>query len=75
MVLAWEEAHLPRRFAASGASGPVLLGEQFWLPPVPGVLDSRELLVNVFDLGGGQSAIDVDAEAMWHRSPRPAGRG
>jgi hypothetical protein len=30
--------------------------------PVPGVLDSRELLVSVFDLGGGQSAIDVNAE-------------
>lgn len=73
-VLAWEEAQLPRRFAASGASGPVLLTEQFLLPAVPGVLDSRELLINVFDLGNGQSAINVNAEVRWASGHR-GGRG
>jgi len=48
---------------------------QFTLPAVPGVLDSRELLVNVFDPGGGQSAIDVNAEVRWRSNSAQSREG
>ncbi len=77
-VLGWERAHLPRRFAffneTTTDGGPALRpmwADELSLPPVPAVLDSRILLVEVADAGGGQTAIRVDAQVTW-RQPRPA---
>lgn len=77
-VLDWVRAHLPSRFMfsdawAGGTGGTVYnWGDQFWLPPVPGVLDSRLLLVSVVNAGGGQTAIRVDGQVAW-QAPKPAG--
>ena len=70
-VLAWEAGHLPHRFSTAGGgtgsgSGP---GFRFWsqsasLPDVPGVLDSRELVITVVP-DGDKTAIRVDAEVTW----------
>jgi hypothetical protein len=70
-VLAWERAHLPRRLALVGSSaawGPetaAAWSDSFSLPPVPGVLNSRELVVEVTAAGGGQTAVRVDAQVTW----------
>jgi hypothetical protein len=74
-VLAWEARHLPRRFSASGTgtgSGP---GFRAWsqsesLPDVPGVLDSRELVITAVP-DGDKTAIRVEAEVTWQPA-RPA---
>jgi hypothetical protein len=74
-VLAWEARHLPRRFSASGtgtSSGP---GFMMWnqsesLPDVPGVLDSRGMVVTAVP-DGHETAIRVDAEVSWQPA-RPA---
>jgi hypothetical protein len=74
-VLAWEVRHLPHRFSASGTgtgSGP---GFKMWnqsesLPDVPGVLDSRGLVVTAVP-DGHETAIRVDAEVAWQPA-RPA---
>jgi hypothetical protein len=74
-VLAWEGRHLPHRFSASGTgtgSGP---GFMMWnqsesLPDVPGVLDSRGLVVTAVP-DGHETAIRVDAEVTWQPA-RPA---
>jgi hypothetical protein len=76
-VLAWEEQHVPRRFTRTetfhGTDGGVAQsGDVFTLPPIAGVLESRELLVEVADGGGGQAAIRVDAEVTWTPA-KPAG--
>jgi hypothetical protein len=70
-VLAWEARHLPHRFSTAGGgtgsgSGP---GFRFWsqsasLPDVPGVLDSRELVITVVP-DGDKTAIRVDAAVAW----------
>lgn len=73
-VLAWERAHIPRRFTAKGTGGPASTAEQFLLPPVPGVLDSRLMLVSVFRAPGGQSTIEVDAEVNWLPARLPSER-
>jgi hypothetical protein len=77
VVLAWEEQHVPRRFTRAesfhGTDGRVAQsGEVFTLPPVAGVLESRELMVEVADGGGGQTAIRVDAQVTWTPA-KPAG--
>ncbi len=70
-VLAWEQAHLPRRFASTGsgtsyAGGvPTEWSDEFSLPAVPAVLNSRELIVQVVSAGHGQTAIRVDAQVTW----------
>jgi hypothetical protein len=69
-VLAWEEQHVPRRFTHMetfhGTDGGVAQsGDVFTLPPIAGVLESRELMVEVADGGGGQTAIRVDAQVTW----------
>jgi len=70
-VLAWEKAHLPRRFTSAGSSVSSLRGvptawsDDFSLPAVPTVLASRELLVEVVSAGRGQTAIRVDAQVIW----------
>jgi hypothetical protein len=71
-VLAWEQAHLPRRFTPEDAGfGPPSWDRTFSLSPVPGVLNARDLVVEVAAAGNGQIAIRVDAQVSW-QPPRPA---
>jgi len=70
-VLAWEQAHLPRRFTPGDADfGPPSWDRMFSLAPVPGVLNERDLVVEVTGAGNGQTAIRVDAQVAW-QPPRP----
>ena len=72
-VLAWEAAHLPQRFTPEDQDfGPPSWDRTFSLAPVPGVLDGRDLVVEVVAAGGGQTAIRVDAQVAW-QPPRAAG--
>jgi hypothetical protein len=71
-VLGWEQAHLPRRFSGpfsgAGIYGPGMTAawsDSFPLPVVPGVLNSRQLLVEATAAGGGQTALRVDAQVTW----------
>ena len=71
-VLAWEQAHLPPRFTAGDADfGPRSWDRMFSLSPIPGVLNARDLVVEVAGAGNGQTAIRVDAQVSW-QPPRPA---
>jgi hypothetical protein len=71
-VLAWEQAHLPRRFTPGDADfGPPSWDRTFSLSPVPGVLNARDLVVEVTSVGSGQTAIRVDAKVGWQPA-RPA---
>jgi hypothetical protein len=69
-VLAWETGHVPHRYAAAGTATVSLGGrasawsDMFSLPAVNGVLDSRELVVEVVK-DGDQTAIRVDAQVTW----------
>jgi hypothetical protein len=65
-VLAWEQAHLPRRFTPGDADfGPPAWDRMFSLSPIPGVLNARDLVVEVTGAGKGQTAIRVDAQVSW----------
>ena len=65
-VLAWEQAHLPRRFTPGDADfGPPSWDRTFSLSPVPGVLNARDLVVEVTSVGNRQTAIRVDAQVSW----------
>ena len=71
-ILAWEQAHLPRDFTPADADfGPLSWDRTFSLTPIPGVLDARDLVVEVVAAGHGQTAIRVDAQVSW-QPPRPA---
>lgn len=71
-VLAWEQAHLPRRFTPGGeSSGPPAWDSTFALAPVPGVLNDRDLVVEAAAAGNGQTLIRVDAQVSW-QPVRPA---
>ncbi len=71
-VLAWEQAHLPRRFTPGDADfGPPSWDRTFSLSPIPGVLNGRDLVAEVAGVGNGQTAIRVDAQVSW-QPPRPA---
>jgi len=71
-VLAWEAAHLPRRFTPGDTSeGGDHWDEMFSLPPVTGVLTDRELVVEVAGAGGGTTGIRVDGQVAWQPA-RPA---
>jgi hypothetical protein len=71
-VLAWEQAHLPRRFTPGDEDfGPPSWDRTFSLAPIPAVLNARELVVEVTGAGNGQTAIRVDAQVSW-QPPRPA---
>ncbi len=71
-ILAWEQAHLPRRFTPEDADfGPPSWDRTFSLTPIPGVLNARDLVVEVTGAGNGQTAIRVDAQVSW-QPPRPA---
>jgi len=76
-VLAWEAKHVSPRYSAEGTasvSGPVGSGpiwsDMFSLPDITGVLDSRELVVEVVQ-DGDKTAIRVDAQVTW-QPPVPA---
>lgn len=71
-VLAWEQARLPRRFTPEDEGFGPTSWRMFSLPPVPGVLTDRELVVEVIAADGGQTAIRVDAQVAW-QPPRPPG--
>jgi hypothetical protein len=78
MVLGWERAHLPRRFApaggSDGAARPGTRGEQdeaFSLPAVAGVLDQRNLIITAVEAGAGVTAVRVDGWVIWIAA-RPA---
>ena len=71
-VLAWEQAHLPRQFTPGDQDfGPPSWDRTFSLSPVPGVLNIRDMVVEVTGAGNGQTAIRVDAQVSW-QPPRPA---
>jgi hypothetical protein len=72
-VLAWEQAHLPRRFTPEDEGFGPASWRAFSLPPAAGVLTDRELVVEVIAAGGGQTAIRVDAQVAW-QPPPPARR-
>jgi hypothetical protein len=70
-VLAWERTHVSHRYSAEGTasvSGPAgskqIWSDMFSLPGVTGVLDSRELVVEVVQ-DGDKTAIRVDAQVTW----------
>ena len=70
-ILAWEQAHLPRRFTPEDADvGPPSWDRTFSLTPVPGVLNARDLVVEVAGAGNGRTVIRVDAQVSW-QPPRP----
>jgi hypothetical protein len=65
-VLAWETAHLPKQYTPGDADfGPPSWDRMFELPPVPGVLPVREMVVEVTGLAGGRTGIRVDANVGW----------
>jgi hypothetical protein len=71
-ILAWEQAHLPRRFMPGDEDfGPPSWDRMFSLSPIPAVLNVRELVVEVTGAGDGQTAIRVDAQVSW-QPPRSA---
>jgi hypothetical protein len=69
-VLDLAKAHVPHRFTLSGwgtldrGAGPIW-SDTFDLPAVPGVLLSRQLIVDATSAGSGQTAIRVDAQVIW----------
>jgi len=81
-VLAWIRAHQANEFTlggsggSGGSSGPAadqIQFDEFDLPPVPGVLPERWLLVTVAQNEvTDRTAIRVDAEVSWE-PPKPAG--
>jgi hypothetical protein len=65
-ILAWEQARLPRPFTPGDEDfGPPSWDRMFSLSPVPGVLNARDLVVEVTAMGNGQTAIRVDAQVSW----------
>ena len=70
-VLAWEQAHLPRRFTPGDSGfGPLVWDRGFALAPEGDLVD-RELDVEVASAGGGRTGIRLDAWVAW-LPPRPA---
>jgi hypothetical protein len=71
-LLAWEKAHIARGFARQD----VIIGPPSWntvytLPAVPGVLPEREMNVQFYQEGSGQTVIMAEAMVSW-QSPQPA---
>ena len=77
-LIAWETARLPRKFTpssstSSGGRGAISVTGQFYeLAAGPSALTGQYLIVSVADLGGGKTAIRVDAE-VGYQPTRPAG--
>jgi hypothetical protein len=77
-VLAWEAAHVSHRysFEGTGSVSGTAGSEQIWsdmfsLPVITGVLDSRELAVEVVQ-DGDKTAIRVDAQVTWQPATPPS---
>ena len=71
-LLAWEKAHISRSFSGQDAIfGPPSWNTVYSLPAVPGVLPTREMNVQVYDVGGGMTVIMAEAMVSW-QPPRPA---
>jgi hypothetical protein len=77
-VLSWVDKHIPGGFTpdgsetgSTGTGAANILADTFALPSVPGVLNSRQLIVEVVAAGGGQTDIRVDAEVIWLRPRTP----
>lgn len=71
-VLAWEKSHISSRFKATGSGSGFSVGhqstmwsQQYSLPPVPGLLDQRQLAVSAVNDGEGQTALRVDSQVTW----------
>jgi hypothetical protein len=71
-VLSWAAGHLApgfsRSLSGSGTGGKgqgTTWEDAFDRPPVAGVLQSRQLIIEVVDAGGGQTDIRVDAQVIW----------
>jgi hypothetical protein len=74
-LLAWETAHLPKKYTASDADfGPPSWDRMFDLPPIPGVLPAREMIVEVTSLASGTTGIRVDANVGWQPARTAAQR-
>lgn len=74
-LIAWEKAHIATRFTVGDADfGPPAWDQMFQLPAVPGVLTSRDLVMEVVGLGNGETGIRVDAEVGWQPSRPAAGQ-
>ena len=68
-VLAWEAKHVSHRFSTGGSGhswgpGYASWSQNFSLPDISGVLDSREMSVTVVQ-DGDKTAIRVDAQVTW----------
>jgi hypothetical protein len=70
-VLAWEAKHVSHRYSLEGtgsstrmAGSEPIWADMFSLPNITGVLDSRELVVQVVQ-DGAKTAIRVDAQVTW----------
>jgi hypothetical protein len=71
-LLAWEKAHISRRFSRQDTIiGPPSWNTVYALPAVPGLLPTREMNVQFYDAGGGATVIMADAMVAW-QPPRPA---
>jgi hypothetical protein len=84
-VLSYEKAHLPRQFKLTewGGSGDIhgtphpigntfgAWSDQWSLPVVPGVIDLRDLTVELTDSGSSVTYVRVDSNVAWI-PPRPA---
>jgi hypothetical protein len=71
-LLAWEKAHISRSFSAQDVElGPPSWNTVYSLPAVPGVLPTREMNAQFYDIGGGMTVIMAEAMVSW-QPPRPA---
>jgi hypothetical protein len=71
-ALAWIASHVGRSHTSLAVvtNGPLPGLETVWsqtyvFPPVPAVLDTRQLTAETADAGSGQTAIRVDAQVTW----------
>jgi hypothetical protein len=69
---AWEKAHIARSFIAQDViAGPPDWSTMYTLPAVAGVLPKREMNVQFYAVGGGDTVIMAEAMVEW-QPPRPA---
>jgi hypothetical protein len=69
---AWEKAHISRSFSRQDLNtGPLAWTTLYSLPAIPGVLPTREMDVQFYDVGGGATVIMAEAMVSW-QPPRPA---
>lgn len=68
----WERAHMPKSFSRLDViMGPPSWNTVYTLPPVAGRFALREMNVQFYDAGGGETVIMADAMVAWE-PPRPA---